>query len=342
MQPIRTLSALALAVAAHATPVIAQDEPYLDDRSTPQALVKSLYNAINRKEFSRAWSYFGTPPAADLAAYENGYARTEGVSVVVGTPAQEGAAGSTVYTLPVAISATEGGEEKVFSGCYTLRLANPQIQAEDFKPLSIEKGALAPAKAPLDVALPTSCPDVQLPPQNAKVERARAAFIAGSGDRCRLAASENAEPEVHELTYKYSFDAEADPQRKALLIRFICDRGAYNERYAYYLAPDDDEIKPLQFAMPELDIRYQGDDDAKLESMNVVGFNAVSELVNPEYDPASLTLQSNSLWRGMGDASSIGHWIFRNGDFVLVKFEVDPTYDNNVEHQTVVDYDTGP
>ena len=333
---------LGLALLAGATVAHAQDEPYLDDRSTPQALVKSLYNAVSRKEFARAWSYFSTPPAADLAAYEKGYARTEGVSVVVGTPAQEGAAGSTIYTLPVAIGATEGGEEKVFAGCYTLRLANPQIQAEDFKPLSIEKGALAPAAAPLDAALPTSCPDAQLPPQNAKVERARAAFIAGRGAECRLAASENAEPEVHELAYKYSFDAEADLQRKALLIRFICDRGAYNERYAYYLAPDDDAIKPLQFAMPELDIRYQGDDDTKLESMNVIGFNAASELVNPEYDPQTHTLRSQSLCRGMGDASSIGHWIFRNGDFALVKFEVDPTYDGNVEHQTVVDYDTGP
>jgi hypothetical protein len=114
---------------------------------------------------------------------------------------------------------------------------------------------------------------------------------------------------------------------------FICDRGAYNERTAYYLANDEDDIvRPLQFAMPELDVRYEDQEQAKLESMNVIGFNAVSELVNAEYDAATQTLTSNSQWRGLGDASSQGKWIFRHGDFALVKFDVDPTYDEKIEH----------
>jgi hypothetical protein len=102
-------------------------------------------------------------------------------------------------------------------------------------------------------------------------------------------------------------------------------------------------LRELHFAAPELDIRYENDDtDAKVESINVIGFNTEDGLVNSEYDPDTMTIGSWSKWRGIGDASSIGRWIFRNGDFALVKFEVDASYDGEIEHQTVVDYDTGP
>ena len=41
-----------------------------------------------------------------------------------------------------------------------------------------------------------------------------------------------------------------------------------------------------------------------------------------------------------GDESSSGKWVFRNGDFALVHYEVDPTPDG--EPQAVVDLDTAP
>ena len=55
-------------------PAIAQQQqkPYIDDRSSPQALVQSLYNAINRKEFARAYSYFSVPPQPSLNEYAKG------------------------------------------------------------------------------------------------------------------------------------------------------------------------------------------------------------------------------------------------------------------------------
>ncbi len=34
-------------------------QPYLDDRSTPIQVLKSYYNAINRQEYVRAYSYWG-------------------------------------------------------------------------------------------------------------------------------------------------------------------------------------------------------------------------------------------------------------------------------------------
>ncbi|MGB6116981.1 MAG: DUF1176 domain-containing protein [Mesorhizobium sp.] len=320
-----------------------QEPPYLDDRSTPQAVVKSLYNAVSRKEFGRAWGYFATPPAADFESFEKGYADTQDVDVLVGRPIMEGAAGSTIYTLPVAIRSHGPTDEKVFSGCYTLRLANPQIQGNPFHPLGIEKGDLKPSDAPLEQSLPTACEGVELGAQNWMVEKARAMFVGGRGQECPLAELENETPEVDTFEYHLKSDGESEPAKTATLVRFICDRGAYNERSTFYLGRSDDlSVKPVKFAMPELDIRYEGDGDTKLESVNIIGFNAVSDLVNAQYDAVTHTLVSQSMWRGLGDASSIGRWIFRDGDFALVKFDVDPTYDEKVEHITVLDYDTGP
>jgi hypothetical protein len=55
-------------VALLATPGQAQESSgYLDDRSNPEAVVSSYYNAIDRREYARASSYFGkgTAPAYD-------------------------------------------------------------------------------------------------------------------------------------------------------------------------------------------------------------------------------------------------------------------------------------
>ena len=98
---------LALALLGALLPVAAQAEPaYLDDRSTPEALVRSLYNAVNRHEYARAYTYFG--PNGGPKPYEifaQGYADTQFVTVATGTAQSDGAAGSIYYTIPVAIDA---------------------------------------------------------------------------------------------------------------------------------------------------------------------------------------------------------------------------------------------
>jgi len=320
------------------------EDAYIDDRSTPETLVKSLYNAVNRKEYARAWSYFSAKPAANLEAYAEGYKDTASVEVLTGSPGEEGAAGSVFYALPVSIRATDaGGSEKVFAGCYTLRLANPQVQGEEFMPLHIETAKLAPSDRSLVEALPTQCGDGPPPPvRDTVLERAKAEFAAGRGDDCAEGIEAKLEPESFPIRFHYSTDKGGD-ERNARLFRFFCGRGAYNEVHVYYLANDIGDLNELHFATPQLDIRYENDDfEGKLESMTVIGFRADEALVNSEYDPESLTLTSWAKWRGVGDASSNGKWIFRDGDFALVRFDVDPTYDGEIEHTTVVDYDTGP
>jgi len=45
---------------------------------------------------------------------------------------------------------------------------------------------------------------------------------------------------------------------------------------------------------------------------------------------------------GVGDASDSGTYLFRNGNFSLVQYDVDASYDGEENPQTVVDYNTAP
>ena len=140
------LKMLLAAVALLASPALAQDEAsYLDDRSTPEAVISSFYNAIDRHEYARAWSYYqdGEGVAA-FDAFVKGYETTASVLVSFGQSAQEGAAGSTYYEQPVYLDVTNtDGSHAKFGGCYTLRLVQPANQAEPpFRPLHIVSGKL--------------------------------------------------------------------------------------------------------------------------------------------------------------------------------------------------------
>lgn len=143
-----------------ATPALAEDPAYLDDRSDPAAIVRSYYNAVARGEFARAWSYFGdAKPVADYAAFVAGYADTAGVEIALGAVTTEGAAGSLYGRVPLALAATgRDGGTTIFAGCYTTRQLQPAIQDPPFRPLEIVAGRLAAAEGPLADAVPAACP----------------------------------------------------------------------------------------------------------------------------------------------------------------------------------------
>ena len=151
---------IALALVALTAPALAASPGYLDDRSSPESVVASFYNAISRQEYARAWSYYadgeGVPK---FEAFVTGYQNTASVTLTRGAPSGEGAAGSTYWYLPVSLDAVDtAGKHSYFAGCYTLRLANPQIQAEPpFQPLHIVEGHLKKAKGARKSFLPKSC-----------------------------------------------------------------------------------------------------------------------------------------------------------------------------------------
>jgi hypothetical protein len=154
MSPKVLLALLLLAVPFG--PALAQDDddsdeptplsalPYADDRSTPEAVITSYYNAINRAEYARAYSYYGENAApANYDRWERGYSDTSFVDVGFGETSAEGAAGSVYYSVPVKLDVeTTQGQHQYFSGCYVVRLANPAIQGVPFEPMHIEDATL--------------------------------------------------------------------------------------------------------------------------------------------------------------------------------------------------------
>jgi hypothetical protein len=349
MKKIFAGGAALAAVLACTQAAFAADAAYLDDRSSAEAVIRSLYNAIDRHEYARAWSYFGeTKPAKDFDSFVKGYADTESVEVRTGGISGEGAAGSVFFTVPVAIQATTGsGDQKVFAGCYTLREVNGQIQEPPFDPVHIEKGALKPSDESLDKAVPEKCGDGPTPPKkDSALEQAQKAFLASYGDQCDRETPDGkpiSEPAAYSIAYRDKDAAEGDPDREARLFRFFCRMAAYNESAYYYLADDAGQVRQLQFAAPELDIRYENDDhEGKVESVTVTGFQTEDHAINSSYDEKDRVITTAAKWRGVGDASSNGTYLFRDGDFALVKYDVDASYDGEINPETVVDYYTAP
>lgn len=141
----RTL-AVHLLLAGLAAPALAQDMPvYRDDRSSPQMLVESLYNAIGRHEYLRAWSYFDEGAVSPFDAFAAGYADTASVRVRAGEGTFEGAAGTLYALIPAVVEATSSeGRVSVFDGCYETRQVQPAAQGQPpFQPIRITGARLA-------------------------------------------------------------------------------------------------------------------------------------------------------------------------------------------------------
>ncbi|MCT4331758.1 hypothetical protein MU516_02610 [Paracoccus sp. YLB-12] len=143
------LAAAAPAIAAPAT------DPFIDDRSSAERVVTSLYNAIDRQEYLRGWSYFSESTAPAYEEFRDGYANTEAVELRIGEATSEGAAGSIHSSVPVALRATTtDGTTTVYQGCYRLTQVQPAIQdAPPYRPIQIDSGALTPTDQPFDTAM---------------------------------------------------------------------------------------------------------------------------------------------------------------------------------------------
>lgn len=131
--------------------------------------------------------------------------------------------------------------------------------------------------------------------------------------------------------YRFAFKPDYDPEGADIqveLYQLFCGSGAYNVRHAFVLKRSDEESPRLiTFATPDLDYAYADEEMSKLKAAPTVrGFRATGLLVNAGFDPEKRTITSHAAWRGIGDAWDSGTWLFRNGDFILTTFEVDPTY----------------
>jgi hypothetical protein len=138
---MRTLHLSALCGLLAATPALAEGPAYLDDRSSPAALVKSLYNAINRQEYARALAYFAEPPVDTVEEFAETFHGTERMRVVTGTPGRDGEGTDLRFEMPLAVEVTdEDGDIRVLAGCYTILGQSADGEAGAFRPYRIEGG----------------------------------------------------------------------------------------------------------------------------------------------------------------------------------------------------------
>ncbi len=115
---------------------------YVDNRSGPVEVLQSLFNAINRREYVRAYSYWqsGEPGLPGLAEFTQGYSNTQAVTATFGLVTPDAGAGQIYYTVPATVWAKQvDGTRQAFVGCYVLHLSSPDIQAAPpFQPLAIK------------------------------------------------------------------------------------------------------------------------------------------------------------------------------------------------------------
>jgi hypothetical protein len=134
-QPSATSTGSAVTTNPQGTPSTGSSQNYLDDRSTAEAVIQSYYNAINAKQYARAYSYWesGTPTSQlpPFDQFQQGYTDTLYVGVTLGPVHVGAAAGNLYYSVPVQLdSKTSDNGEQTFVGCYTLHLGNPANQTE--------------------------------------------------------------------------------------------------------------------------------------------------------------------------------------------------------------------
>ncbi|MCX6047264.1 MAG: META domain-containing protein [Chloroflexi bacterium] len=151
-----------------ATPPTAQPGPAYADQTDPIALLASYIDAINRKEYQRAYAYWESPPNQQtFEQFVQGFADTAEVDLLINPPARQGGAAGSVYaSIPTLLIATHTDHiAYTFSGCYIARRSN-QGNAPQKNAWQLYRGDLkaAAADANLPALLMQACPDAQAMP----------------------------------------------------------------------------------------------------------------------------------------------------------------------------------
>lgn len=103
-----------------------QDGPR-DGQNDPIATLAGYYEAINAKNYRRAYRYWQSPPQS-FEQFARGFAETDRVRVLIDPSTQlEGAAGSAYAEIStIVVATTRSAGERVFAGCYVMRRSNVQ------------------------------------------------------------------------------------------------------------------------------------------------------------------------------------------------------------------------
>lgn len=117
---------------------------FVDNRSGVVEIVSSYLNAINLKQYVRAYSYFAAPEdfPGNFDRFQEGYKNTESTEVEFGQVRTGVAAGNRYYTVPTYLKSTlSDGKVQHFVGCYVAHQSDPALfAAPPFVPLGIQLG----------------------------------------------------------------------------------------------------------------------------------------------------------------------------------------------------------
>ncbi|MDN5568741.1 MAG: hypothetical protein L0G27_08375 [Paracoccus sp. (in: a-proteobacteria)] len=148
-------------------PAGAQTVTYLDDRSTPQQVIASYYNAIQMRQFARAYSYRlrVVPDEAqdqldqDYATFRADIAPVTDLRFRVGTGFGDAGAGTIMTALPVVTETTsEDGTVAVQSGCLLVKQVSPDAQdLVPFQPTRITQIGMEDSKDGFDATQMPDC-----------------------------------------------------------------------------------------------------------------------------------------------------------------------------------------
>lgn len=130
--------------------------PAYNDANTPVSLLASLYDAINRQDYTRALGYWETPPAT-AAEYAQGYANTASVRLLVQPPTfvDAGAGNLRAWVSVVLVATQRDGSLQYFAGCYQ----NHKVNIEPNTVWQIEQAQIkqVPASSDFAALLAESC-----------------------------------------------------------------------------------------------------------------------------------------------------------------------------------------
>lgn len=129
--------------------------------------------------------------------------------------------------------------------------------------------------------------------------------------------------ELHAASIEVSWQDEPRPLTIGL---FVCTVGAYN---VTHVALIDDGWSAEIAALPYTVVRgvYADETEEVLERFEIVGHGASIYAVNAAFDPDTRTLTQFSAYRGLADASDATTWRLHGLGFVLVREEIDLTFD---------------
>ena len=133
-----------------------------ENLDSPVDLLASYYNAINLRDYQRAYGYWSSPPLS-FDVFANGFTETASAQLIVQPPTRAEVAAGTVYvSIPVVLVANHfDGTTHTFAGCFTTRKSNlspPDIPEEDVWHLHQADLDVVPNSADIPALLAEGCP----------------------------------------------------------------------------------------------------------------------------------------------------------------------------------------